>query len=180
MLKKLHLSCPSSQAYKCVHLEYISTHILTHLPQYHLYVSVNWVSIGSGIGLPPVRSQAITWTNADFLSIGHSRTNFNEMLIEIQTFSLTKVHLKMLSAIFQPNCPGEDVLTQCVLLMPYGSIDLGQYWHFHWGFASFTWWYLTGNSHDLNQRNVLENFTFTITFRSPWGQWDNNYKHILP
>ena len=30
-----------------------------------MYVSVNWVIIGSGSDLLPVQSQAITWTNAD-------------------------------------------------------------------------------------------------------------------
>ena len=33
----------------------------------NVYVSVNWVIIGSGIGLAPVLCQAIiTWTNVDF------------------------------------------------------------------------------------------------------------------
>ena len=39
--------------------------MLTH----HPLVSVNWVSIGSGNGLWPVRRQAITLTNADLLWI---------------------------------------------------------------------------------------------------------------
>ena len=30
----------------------------------------NWVSIGSDNGLAPVRRQAITWANAELLSIG--------------------------------------------------------------------------------------------------------------
>ena len=29
----------------------------------HIYASVNWVGIGSGNGLSPVRRQAITWTD---------------------------------------------------------------------------------------------------------------------
>ena len=40
---------------------------LTHLPP---SAPVNWVSIGSGNGLSPVRRQTITWTNAGLLSIG--------------------------------------------------------------------------------------------------------------
>ena len=44
-----------------------------------LYASVNWVSIGSGNGLSPVRRQAITWTNAKLLSIGLLGTNFSEI-----------------------------------------------------------------------------------------------------
>ena len=36
---------------------------------WHIYVSVNLVIIGSGKGLAPVCSQAITWNNVDSLSI---------------------------------------------------------------------------------------------------------------
>ena len=32
------------------------------------YASVDWVIIGSGNGLSPVRCQAITWTNDELLS----------------------------------------------------------------------------------------------------------------
>ena len=35
----------------------------------HIYASAIWVIIGSGNGLVPDRHQAITWTNADLLSI---------------------------------------------------------------------------------------------------------------
>ena len=40
---------------------------------------VNWVSIGPGNGLSPVRHQAITQTNADLLSIRPLRINFSEI-----------------------------------------------------------------------------------------------------
>ena len=49
----------------------------------------NWVSIDSGKGLSPVQHQAITWTNAELLSllsIGPVGTNFSEILIKIQNF----------------------------------------------------------------------------------------------
>ena len=49
---------------------------------------------------------AITWTNADLLSIGHSGTNLSEIWIEIQSLSSMKMHLKM-SAKWRPFCPGE-------------------------------------------------------------------------
>ena len=38
--------------------------------------------------------QAITWTNADILSIGPFGTNFGEISIKIQAFSLKKMRLK--------------------------------------------------------------------------------------
>ena len=49
-------------------------------------------------GLSPGRRQAIIWTNAGILLIGPLGTNFSEILIEIQTFSLKKIRLKMSSA----------------------------------------------------------------------------------
>ena len=53
---------------------------------------------GSDNGLSLERRQAIIWTNAGILLIGPLGTNFSELLIEIQTFSLKKIRLKMSSA----------------------------------------------------------------------------------
>ena len=76
-------------------------------PWCRVYAFVNWVSIGSGNGLSSVRCQAITWTNADLLSVGPLGTNFSEILIEIQAFSSKKRHMKMSSAIFRQIVQGE-------------------------------------------------------------------------
>ena len=47
--------------------------MLTHLPLVpHMYASVNWINIGSGKGLAPIRRQAITWTTVHVLSNGLS------------------------------------------------------------------------------------------------------------
>ena len=54
--------------------------------------------IGSDNGLSPERRQAIIWTNAGILLIGPLGTNFSEIVIEIQTFALKKIRLKMSSA----------------------------------------------------------------------------------
>ena len=82
---------------------------LTHLFRVCIYASVKWVSIGSGNGLSPIRCQAITWTNADLLSIGPLGTNFSDIWIKCN-FSFMKMYLKMLSATWQPFCPGRDGL----------------------------------------------------------------------
>ena len=58
----------------------------------------NLTIIASDNGLSPERRQAIIWTNAGILLIGPLGTNFSEILIEIQTFSLKKIRLKMSSA----------------------------------------------------------------------------------
>ena len=72
----------------------VSTHWgrLTHICVGKLTIS------GSDSGLSPERHQAIIWTNAGILLIGPLGTNFREILIENQTFSLKKIRLKMSSA----------------------------------------------------------------------------------
>ena len=67
--------------------------------------------ISSDKGLSPGRRQAIIWTNAGILLIRTIRTNFSKILIEIQTFSLKKMRLKMSSMKRQPFCLGLNVLT---------------------------------------------------------------------
>ena len=71
------------------------------------YTSVNWFRFSSGNGLLPAQCQTITWTNADVSSIGPWGTNFSEIQLKVQNFSFMKMHLKMLSAKWQPFCPGE-------------------------------------------------------------------------
>ena len=51
--------------------------------------------IGSDNGLLPCRRQAIIWTNAGILLIGHLVTKLSEIFIRINTFSFKKTHLKM-------------------------------------------------------------------------------------
>ena len=55
-------------------------------------VSLIVINIAPGTDLLAVWCQAITWTNADLLSIGPSVTNFIEISILIQN-----IHLEMLS-----------------------------------------------------------------------------------
>ena len=72
----------------------------------------NLTIIGSDNGLLPGRRQAIIWTNAGILLIGPLGTNFSGLLIEIQTFSFKKKHLKVSSAKLRPFCLGLNVLTR--------------------------------------------------------------------
>ena len=60
--------------------------------------------IGLDNGLLPGRRQVIIGTNAGILLIGPSRTHFSVFLIEIHTFSLKKMHLKMSSGMSLPQC----------------------------------------------------------------------------
>ena len=55
-------------------------------------------TIGSDNGQSPGRCQAVIWTNAGILLIGPLGTNANGILIDVQTFSLKKIRLKMPSA----------------------------------------------------------------------------------
>ena len=71
----------------------------------------NLAIIGSDNGLSPGRRQAIIRSNAGILLIGPLGTNFSEIWIGIQTFSLKKIRLKMSSAKRRPFCLGLNVLT---------------------------------------------------------------------
>ena len=66
--------------------------------------------LGSDNGLSPGRRQAIIKTNAGILLIWPLGTNFSEILIEINTFSFKKMHLKMSSGKRRPFCLGLNEL----------------------------------------------------------------------
>ena len=81
--------------------------------------------IGSDNGLSHERHQAIIWTNAGILLIGPLGTNFSEILIEIQTFSLKKIYTfknVVCEMLFISSRP------QCVILQPVNSTSAPQIW----------------------------------------------------
>ena len=55
------------------------------------------VIIDSDNGSSPVRRQAITSTNADLMSLRLLETNFDEIRIKLQNFSLLNMYLNMSS-----------------------------------------------------------------------------------
>ena len=64
--------------------------------------------------IPPpneVGGGILVWTSAGLLSIGILGTNFGEIVIKIQTFSVTKMHLKVSSGKWRPFWLGLNVLT---------------------------------------------------------------------
>ena len=88
----------------------ISWWSLTHWGRVTHICVVKLTIIGSDNGLSPGRRQAIIWTNAGILLIGPLGTNFSENLIEILTFSFTKMRLKVSSAKWRPFCLGLNAL----------------------------------------------------------------------
>ena len=70
--------------------------------------------IGSDNGLSPGRRQAIIRTNAGILLIGPPGTNFGEILIGIQIFSIKEIQLKMSSAKWRPFCLGLSGLKESI------------------------------------------------------------------
>ena len=78
--------------------------ILTHWGRVTLICVCKLTIIGSDNGLSPEWRQAIIWTNAGILLIGTLGTNFSEILIEIQTFSLKEMRLKVSFAKRRPFC----------------------------------------------------------------------------
>ena len=80
----------------------------------HMYISKLTI-IGSDNGLSPGWRQAIILTNAGILLIRPLETNFNEILTETYTFSLTKMLCKMSSGKWRPFCLSLNVLNQLYL-----------------------------------------------------------------
>ena len=72
--------------------------ILSHWGRVKYICVSEIIIIGSDYGLSPGRHQAIFWTNVGILLIGPLGINLSEILIEINTFSFNKMHLKMSSA----------------------------------------------------------------------------------
>ena len=90
--------------------------------------------IGSDNGLSPYRHQAIIWTNAGILLSELLGSNFSEILIEIHTFSFTKMHLKMSSGKWRTFCLGLNVL-KCAILQSIWGICI---FSISWEIA--LWW----------------------------------------
>ena len=80
------------------------------------YICIDKLTIiDSDNGLSPGQHQVIIWTDAGILLIGPLGTNFNEILIGIETFSFKKMHLKMSSAKWRPLCLGLNVFSEPVV-----------------------------------------------------------------
>ena len=76
---------------------------------------------------------AITWPDADLLSIEPLGTNFSEIQIGIQHFSFMKMNLETSSAKWQPFCLREDELNQWRKI---SSVSWGQNEFIHWGLST--------------------------------------------
>ena len=84
---------------KCTHIgEWASVSFL------HWYLWLDLVIIGLYNGLVPNTSKLMVSSH------NHTARNRFESKIEMNQFSLTKLHLKLLSAILVPFCPGGDDL----------------------------------------------------------------------
>ena len=102
--------------------------LLTHLGRVTYICASKLPTIGSDNGLAPGRRQAISWTNAGLLLIGHLWTNFSEILIEIRIFSFKKMHFKESSAKWRSCCLGLHVLSlYCLLLKPSAISYISEY-----------------------------------------------------
>ena len=114
------LSVWYTQVLKEVYIQHIAINLycidgLTHWGRATHICIGNLTIISSDNGLLPGRRQAIIWTNAGILLIRPLGTNFNEILIEILTFSFMKMRLKVLSAKWRPFCLGLNVLSKTML-----------------------------------------------------------------
>ena len=100
--------------YTTIHIMYMATlshNELTHWGRVTHICIGNLTIIGSDNGLSPGQRQAIIWTNVGILLIEPLGTKFSEILVEIITFSIKKMHLKMLSVNWRPFCLSLNELT---------------------------------------------------------------------
>ena len=132
----------------------------------HICVS-NLTIIGSNNGLSPGWRQAIIWTNDGQLLIGPLGTNFSEILIEILTFSIKKMRLKVSSWKWRPFYLGRDKMAaifQTTLSNAFSCMKMLEFrLKFHWSLFLrvqltivhhwFRWWLGAdqATSHYLNQ-----------------------------
>ena len=100
----------------------------------HICVSTLTI-IGTDNGLSPGRRQAIIWTNSGILLIGPLGTNFSDILKQIHTFSLKKMHLKMSFGKWRPFFLGLNVLRHQGYHLP---LHVGHVTSFLWR-LSMTW-----------------------------------------
>ena len=120
--------------------------------------------IGSDNGLSPGRRQAIIWTNDGILLIGPIGTNFNEILIEIHTFSFKKkIHLKMSSGKWRPFCLGLNVLTHW---------PLGEMCDFQ---AHFKKWYFEQLLWNWSEQNATDNTSALVQVMACCRQATSHY-----
>ena len=101
----------------------LSLNVLNHWGRVtHICVG-NLTVIGSDNGLSSGRRQAIIWTSAGILFIRPLGTNLSEILLEMHTFSFTKMHSKMYAhqgSVWTEFDPGESCVWQ---------IEKGKAWY---------------------------------------------------
>ena len=124
--------------------------------------------IASDNGLSPGRRQTIIWTNAGILLIGPLGTNFNEIFIEIQTFSFKKVHLKMSSGKCCPLCLGLNVLifTSEGTIVCYWLSCILKSQHYHEPIMHNT----ASNSQQWLAIMCYDEGTLTLVYLTHWGR----------
>ena len=98
---------------------HVYTYAITHWGRVaHICVGKQ-ITIGSDNGLSPERRQAIIWIISKISLIGTLRTNFSQILSEIHTFSLKKMHLKMSSAKWRQFYLGLNVIPEMYCRVPF-------------------------------------------------------------
>ena len=129
-LKWIHFSKSHALCTKSANAEsLVNTITLTHWGRV-MHICLGKITIiASDYGFLPGRRQTIIWTKAGILLIGPLGTKFDEILIEIHTFSFKKMHLKMSSVKWRPFCLGPNVLKwhllQGVNFTTFAVQDLG-------------------------------------------------------
>ena len=127
-----------------------------------LIASANLAIVGADNGLPPVRCQAIIWTNTGLLSIQTLGIHFNEILIKI----FTKKDLLELWW-------HRNAFSTIGTMLPDGTKPLSEsmFTYHQRCSVAFKWVQngcnFTRSAHKLNLQHVFRDYTLTITTTSP-------------
>ena len=123
--------------------------------------------IGSDSGLSPDRRQAIMWTHAGILLSGPKGTSFNELFIQIHTFSFKKIHFKMSSEKWRPFCLDLNVFTVLVQHPPGQHL---RYWDGTRGTDKWIAWCL-GKINDYGHSTRSSCWHLCYLLEAPLGRY---------
>ena len=90
----IHIWTPRHMVYDIICASTIMSNALSHWGRVTHMCGSKLTIIGSDKGLLPGWRQAIIWTNTRILLVGPLGTNFSEILNDIDTLLLRKMHLK--------------------------------------------------------------------------------------
>ena len=123
------------QPHSCCMVVHVRNTVLTHWGRLTHICFDKIITIGSDNGLSPSWTAPSHYLNQCwYILIGPLGINFSEIVLGIQTFPFTKIHLKVSSAKWRPFCLGLSVLNNSCWSVGFGQfmlVVIGNTWWRH-------------------------------------------------